>query len=86
MTSIQKRRLNPQPRRTVELLKLLGSSPYGTTEALLVRAHGFDPDIVGRVVRAGFASAERETMKAVGKSVEVVRLQITVAGRKAIEE
>jgi hypothetical protein len=86
MTSIQKRRLNPQPRRTVELLKLLGSSPYGATEALLVRAHGFDPDIVGRVVRAGFATVERETMKAVGKSVEVVRLQITVAGRKAIEE
>ena len=86
MTSIQKRRLNPQPRRTVELLKLLGSSPYGATEALLVRAHGFDPDIVGRVVRAGFATSERETMKAVGRSVEVVRLQITVAGRKAIEE
>jgi hypothetical protein len=86
MTTIQKRRLNPQPRRTVELLKLLGSSPYGATEALLVRAHGFDSDIVRRVVRAGFATAERETMKAVGRSVEVVRLQITVAGRKVIEE
>jgi hypothetical protein len=86
MTTIQKRRLNPQPRRTVELLKLLDSNPYGATEALLVRVHGFDSDMVGRVVGAGFATAEREAMKAVGKPVEVVRLRITAAGRAAIEE
>ena len=86
MTTIRKRRLSPQPRRTLELLKLLASSPHGATEALLVRAHGFDSDMIAGVVRAGLATAERETMKAGVKPVEVVRLQITAAGRKAIEE
>jgi hypothetical protein len=85
MTTIRKRHLSPQPRRTLELLKLLASSPHGATEALLVRAHGFDSDMVAGLVRAGLAIAERETMKAGAKPVEVVRLQIT-AGRKAIEE
>jgi hypothetical protein len=86
MTTIRERRLSPQPRRTLELLKLLGSSPHGATEALLVRVHGFDSDMVGGVVQAGLATAEHETMKAGGKPVEVVRLQITATGRKAIEE
>jgi hypothetical protein len=86
MTTIRKRRLNPQPRRTVELLRLLATSPHGATEALLVRVHGFDSDMVGGLVRAELATAERETMKAGIKPVEVVRLRITAAGRKAIEE
>ena len=86
MTTIRKRHLSPQPRRTLELLRLLASSPHGATEALLVRAHGLDSDMVAGLVRAGLAIAERETMKAGAKPVEVVRLQITAAGRKAIEE
>jgi len=86
MTTIRKRRLNPQPRRTLELLKLLASSPHGATEALLVRAHGFDSDMVAGLMRAGLATAERETMNAGAKPVDAVRLKITAAGRKAIEE
>ena len=86
MTTIRKRRLNPQPRRTLELLRLLASNPHGATEALLVRVHGFDSDMVGGLVRAGLAKAEREIMKAGTKPVEAVRLQITATGRKAIEE
>ena len=72
MTTIRKRRLSPQPRRALELLRLLASSPHGATEALLVRAR--------------FATAECETMKAGAKPVEVVRLWITAAGRNSIEE
>jgi hypothetical protein len=86
MTTIRKRRLSPQPRRTLELLNLLASSPHGATEALLVRAHGFDCDMVAGLVRARLATAEREIMKAGAKPVEVVRLRITAAGRNAIEE
>ena len=86
MTAIRKRRPGPQPRRTLELLSLLASSPHGATEALLVRVHGFDNDMIAGVVRAGLAIAERETMKAGAKPVDVVRLRITAAGRKAIEE
>jgi hypothetical protein len=41
--------------------------------------------MIAGLVGAGFATAERETMKG-AKPVEVVRLQITAAGRKAIEE
>jgi hypothetical protein len=51
-----------------------------------VRAHGFDSDMIAGLVRAGLATAERETMKAGAKPVEVVRLRITAAGRTAIEE
>jgi hypothetical protein len=86
MTTVRNRRLSPQPRRSLELLKLLDSSPHGATEALLVRVHGFDSDMVGGLVRAELATAERETMKVGAKPVEVVRLRITIAGRKAIEE
>ncbi len=86
MTAIRKRRLSPQPRRTLELLSLLASSPHGATEALLVRAHGFDSDMIAGLVHGGLATAERETMKAGAKPVEVVRLRITAAGRTAIEE
>ena len=85
MTTIRKRRLSPQPRRTLELLKLLASSPHGATEALLVRVHGFDSDMVAGLVRAGLAAGECETTKAGAKPVEVVRLRISAAGRKAIE-
>jgi hypothetical protein len=86
MTTIRKRRLNPQPRRTLKLLKLLASGPHGVTEALLVRVHGFDSDMVAGLLQAGLATAERETMRAGAKPVEAVRLRITAAGRMAIEE
>jgi hypothetical protein len=42
--------------------------------------------MVAGLVPAGLATAERETMKAGAKPVEVIRLQITAAARKAIEE
>jgi len=86
MTTVRKRRLSPQPRRTIELLKLLASSPHGATEALLVRVHGFDSAMVAGLWHAELATAERETMKAGANPVETVRLQITAAGRKAVEE
>ena len=52
-TPTQKRSLSSQPRRVLDLLKLLASSPHGATEALLVRVHGFDSDMVAGLVRAG---------------------------------
>jgi hypothetical protein len=86
MATIRKRNLSPQPRRALELLELLGSSPHGATEALLVRAHGFNSDMIVGLVRAGLATAERETMEAGAKPVEVVRVRISAAGRKMIGE
>jgi hypothetical protein len=47
---------------------LLASSPYGTTEKLLVVAHGFDSDMIAGLVRTGLAAEEREAMEAGGKA------------------
>jgi hypothetical protein len=82
----RKRRLSPQPRRTLELLTLIGSSPHGATEALLVRAYGFTSDMIGDLVQAGLATAEHETLNAGAGPVAATRLRITIAGRKVIDE
>ncbi len=86
MSTPRKRSLSPQPRRTAELLTLLGCSPHGATEALLVRAYGFTSDMITDLVRTGLASAEREIMNAGAGPAEAVRIRITAAGRGAIGE
>jgi hypothetical protein len=76
------------PRLTAEqreALELLASDPHGATENLLVLAHGFDSDMIAGLVGSGLAMARREAMKVSGKTVEVVRIRITAAGRRAIE-
>jgi hypothetical protein len=51
-----------------------------------MRAYGFTSDMIIDVIRAGLATAERATMNGGAGPVEAVRLRITAAGRKAIEE
>ena len=82
---LRKCRLSPQPRRALELLKLLTSSPHGATKKLLVVVHGFDTDMIAGLVRTGLATAERESVNARGKTIEVIRVRITDAGQRAIE-
>jgi hypothetical protein len=53
----------------------------GCTADLLV-ALGFEPDLMLRVVRAGFATDQPERTFAAGKPVEGTRVQITDAGRR----
>jgi hypothetical protein len=67
------------------LLELLAASADGTTDALLV-AHGFDFDLIARLVREGLATATPDRTFAAGKPVEVTRVRITDAGRRALEE
>jgi hypothetical protein len=76
-------RLSAEQRRA---LKLLASSRHGANEELLVRGHGFSRGVLASVVRRGLAVAEREVAMAGAKAVEVVRLRITAAGRRAIED
>jgi len=77
-----RRRLTPERRR---MLKLLARSRHSVDEELLVHSYGFRrPTIVG-LVSAGLAAAEREVMKAGGETIEVVRVRITEAGRRAID-
>jgi hypothetical protein len=42
--------------------------------------------MIAGLVRTGLATADRESVDARGKAIEVVRVRITAAGRRAIEE
>ncbi len=44
-------------------------------------AHWFDSDMIAGLVGARFATARRETMRAGSRTIEVVRIRITAAGR-----
>jgi hypothetical protein len=78
-----KLRLSPDQCRALELL---GSDPQGATDELLVFVYGFDSNMIADLVESGLAMAELENMKAGSRSIEVVRIRITGAGRKALTE
>jgi hypothetical protein len=49
-------------------------------------ANGFKPQILARLDREGLATAMiAERVKNGGKTIEVIRIRITVVGRRAIE-
>jgi hypothetical protein len=72
------RSLNPRARQALELL---AGDERGATETLLL-AHGFTLRMLVGLIRAGLATAERETMKAAARPIEIVRVRITTAGRQ----
>jgi hypothetical protein len=52
----------------------------------IVLAHGLKPEMLADLVRDGLATTKPETVRfGVGKSIEVVRMTITGAGRQMIE-
>jgi cold shock protein len=65
-------------------LKLLASSDQAINEELLIHSHGFSRGVLASLVRRRLAGQEREVVMAGGKAVEVVRIRITAAGRRAI--
>ena len=67
------------------LLELLAGSADGTTDALLT-VHGFKLDVLISIVSAEFATATPERVFAGGKPVEVTRVRITDAGRRALAD
>jgi hypothetical protein len=77
----RKPRLSPERRSA---LGILADAPHGLTEALLA-AHGVTTELLASLVRDGLASVQRQSMKAGGGDVEVTRVKITDAGRRAIE-
>jgi hypothetical protein len=62
---------------------LLAASPNGCTGALML-ANGFPVEMLVELIRTGLASAEDERMVAGGKQIEVARVRITEAGRRAL--
>jgi hypothetical protein len=65
-------------------LRLLDSSPDGVTEAVML-AHGFSIELMADLVHNRLAVASRETVLASGRSIEVTRMKITAAGRRALQ-
>jgi hypothetical protein len=74
--------IRPNARRALELL---AGSPHGLNEALLIYAHGLSRRTLAGLVWAGLATMRREVAVAGDRPVEVVRIRITAAGRRAIE-
>ena len=67
------------------LLELLAKSAEGCTDALLT-AHDFKLDVLISIVSAEFATAKPERTFAAGKPVEVTRVRITDAVRRALAD
>ena len=62
------------------------STVHGITGEQLVLVHGFDRDMIARLVDAGLATAHREVATGPGRmTIEVVRIKISDAGRRAVE-
>jgi hypothetical protein len=69
-----------QRRRALELLE---ASIDGCTEAIML-AYGFKTELLVELVNAGLATASIEGRVAGGRRVEVIRMRITAAGRRAL--
>jgi hypothetical protein len=78
----QNRRLSSEWHRAFQLLV---SNPRGITEHMLVLDHGFSGDMLAMLVLGGLATVVTETLRAGGPMIKVERMQITDAGRRAIE-
>lgn len=65
-------------------LATLAASPGGCTE-LLLRAHGFRPDFVSQLVRAGLAVAQPSLVRGPSaQSIGIIVVTITAKGRQVI--
>jgi hypothetical protein len=74
-------RIKPDRRR---MLELLASSRDGCSEAILL-AHGFSIPQMVEIINAGLATATAERVVAGSRKIEVARVRITEAGRRALE-
>jgi hypothetical protein len=79
----RKPRLSAEQRRALAMLAKAGRN--GVTAAVML-ANGFKPQILARLDREGLATAMiAERVKNCGKIIEVVRVKITEASRRALE-
>jgi len=81
LASSPRKRLSLKARQALELLAV---DPRGLAEALLL-TYGFTRDLIAGLVHTGLATAQRQTVKAGGRTTRVVRIRITEAGRRALE-
>ena len=75
-------RLSAEQRRALAILADAGQR--GCTDQLMM-AHGFTFDLLASLAGAGLATATLRQKRAGGRMIEVARVRITEAGRRAIE-
>jgi hypothetical protein len=71
------------PNPTAAALELLASCRDGCTETIMT-AHGFKTDMMVEIINGGLASVTTEGVVAAGRRIEVARVRITEAGRRAL--
>jgi hypothetical protein len=52
---------------------------------MLLFAHGVTPHMLGRLLRSGLATIQRETVKSGDLMIEIGRITISDTGRRALE-
>jgi phage tail protein X len=67
----------------ISMLEMLAGCPDGCSEAVL-KANGFTIGSLGKLIRAGLATATPGIVEAGGRTLGVVRLAITEKGRTMI--
>jgi hypothetical protein len=77
-----RRRPKPDRRRALELL---AASRDGAAEAIML-AHGFTVEQLVELVRSGLASATPERVVAGKRAMQITRVRITDAGRRALRQ
>jgi hypothetical protein len=80
---VPKPRVGPERRRALQLLADVGQS--GATQAIML-AHGFQTAMLAGMVKAGFVTEAIDTVRAGARMIDVRRLRITEAGRKALAD
>ena len=73
--------LTPAKRRA---LALLATEPGRCPEPMLRVEHGIDEPVTVLLIEEGLVSARHEKVRTGGRLVDVLRLQITDAGRAAL--
>jgi hypothetical protein len=64
---------------------LAEAGPRGCPETLM-SSIGFEADMLASLVRNGLAAVQSETIKAGRSTIDVTRVRITDAGRKALAQ
>jgi hypothetical protein len=75
--------ISTEQRRALEMLA--DAESRGSTVEMLIE-DGFPAEMLADLVRNGLASMQGDTVKVGGRAIEIIRVQITAAGQRAIEE
>jgi hypothetical protein len=75
--------ISTEQRRALE--KLAEADAGGSTIDMLIE-NGFPAGLLSDLVADGLATMQGDTVKVGGRAIEIIRVQITDAGQRAIDE